>query len=109
MTLVRMIIFSCFVLFDVALGATELLKNHDMEMVHLGGSWVCKGSCSLASSTDHFSGYHSIKVFNRFVIFWFDFYISLLYSKSRYIRLYIINKHNLFNNFRLILLSDMGH
>ena len=64
----RIILFYCFVLFDFVLCATELLKNHDMEIVHLGGSWACKGGCSLTSNTDHYTGHHSIKVTNRFVI-----------------------------------------
>ena len=50
---------------DGGLAATELLKNHDMEIVSFSGNWACKGGCTLQNVRDHFSGYHSMKVTNR--------------------------------------------
>lgn len=55
----------CCLFIHYGFAATELLKNHDMESVQLTGNWVCNGPCTLESSTDHYSGRHSIKVSNR--------------------------------------------
>ena len=62
------ILFYFFALFESGLGARELLKNHDMEVVHLNGNWACNGACTLVSDRDHYSGYHSIKVTNRYMV-----------------------------------------
>lgn len=55
-----------FGVLDVTLAGVELLKNHDMEMIHFDHNWSCKGGCTLTSSKEHFSGWHSVMVSNRY-------------------------------------------
>ncbi|XP_060607339.1 anti-sigma-I factor RsgI6-like [Ruditapes philippinarum] len=55
----------CFAGFGQTLAGVELLKNYDMEMVHFEHNWSCKGGCTLISSKDHYSGWHSVMVSNR--------------------------------------------
>lgn len=55
----------CLGIFDFTLAGVELLKNHDMETVHFDHSWSCQGGCTLTSSKDHYSGWHSVMVSNR--------------------------------------------
>ena len=45
--------------------ATELLKNPELEVTTFTGNWACNGGCTLESSREHYSGYHSMKVSNR--------------------------------------------
>lgn len=46
--------------------AVEVLKNHDMEVTHFSNTdWKCQGGCTLTTSKEHYSGYHSVKVTNR--------------------------------------------
>lgn len=58
-------IFYTLCLVKATLAGVELLKNHDMEIVNVNQDWACQGGCTLTSSTDHHSGYHSVKVSNR--------------------------------------------
>ena len=51
---------------EPTLAGVELLKNNDMEMVHFDHNWSCRGGCTLTSSKDHYRGYHSAMVSNRF-------------------------------------------